>query len=267
MKIATCLHGLSRGSSVQADGAYSEKFSTLLDKIKDSDVFIHCWDEDLKEELKNIFNPQKSIFEKQKSFNEEKEFFSKLNFSCSTRMAQGDLFKTLSFLYSRKKAVELKSKYEQENGFEYDVVLVSRFDVGHHKNGLNKTSHLHFDPNLDMSKMYQAYWDQTNAGASDHWFYSCSKNIDTLSLIYDELFSYLKEESDYNEKCRKGWPISNSEEEFSGELFKNTRSQNLAVYTSGNISLINNHCLYKYHLMQNDMWDNNNSIFLNKQLW
>lgn len=267
MKIAACLHGLARGSSVKADGAYLEKFCTLLKEIKGADIFIHSWDDDIQDEIVQTFNPLGYIFEPQKDFKEEQDLFKDINFTNNTTMAQGNLFKTLSFLFSRKQSIQLKQKYETEAGFKYDVVLVSRFDVGHHKQGLNKTSHLKFNPNQDMTKMYQAYWDQTNAGASDHWFYSSSENIDVVSTMYDKVFEYLKKDSEYNKKCKEGWPLSCKLNEFSGELFKNERTKNLATYITGENSLINNHCLYKFFFMENDMWDGHKSVFLNKHLW
>ena len=267
MKVAVCLHGLARGSSVQADGAFAENYSTLLKKISGADIFIHSWDEDIKRHLVKIFSPVDSFFESQKNFSEEISLFRGVQFHDNTGINQGDLFKTLSFLYSRKKSVQLKTQHEKNNNFKYDVVLVSRFDVGYHNNGLNKTSHLNFDPALDMSKIYQAYWDQTNAGASDHWFYSNSENINYLSTLYDKLPEYLDTYSKYTNLCNRGWPLSNELNEFSGELFKNQRSKNLCQYVNGENVLINNHSLYKFHLMENNLWENNRSIFLNKNLW
>jgi len=267
MKVAVCLHGLARGSSVQADGAFAENYSTLLKKIRGADIFIHSWDEDIKRHLVKRFSPVDSFFESQKNFSEEISLFRGVQFHDNTGINQGDLFKTLSFLYSRKKSVQLKTQHEKNNNFKYDVVLVSRFDVGYHNNGLNKTSHLNFDPALDMSKIYQAYWDQTNAGASDHWFYSNSENINYLSTLYDKLPEYLDTYSKYTNLCNRGWPLSNELNEFSGELFKNQRSKNLCQYVNGENVLINNHSLYKFHLMENNLWENNRSIFLNKNLW
>lgn len=267
MKTAVCLHGLARGSSVKADGAYGEKFATLLEKIKDCDVFIHSWDFDIMDELCDIFKPIKYQFQPQYRFSEETVKLKDKNFGITHSAAQGDLFKTLSFLKSRKTAIDLKKQHEEKQGFKYDCVLVSRFDVGHHKDGLNLTSHLNFDRELDMSKMYQAYWNQTNAGASDHWFYSNSENIDMLSTLYDKLFDYLQEDSEYANWCKNGWPLSNADNEFSGELFSNYKSDNPMKYTKDNVILINNHCLYKYHLMKNNMWENDKSHFLNKELW
>ena len=68
MKIAVCLHGLARGSSVQADGAFLENYGTLLKKVSGADIFIHSWDEDIKDILIEIFSPVSSFFERQKIF-------------------------------------------------------------------------------------------------------------------------------------------------------------------------------------------------------
>ena len=269
MRTAVCLHGLVKSVNVASNGAYDEKFATLLSKIKDCDIFIHSWDWEIMDELIDIFKPIKYQFQPQYKFTKETYKLKDKNFGATHSAAQGDLFKTLSFLKSRQISIDLKSKYEEENNFKYDCVLVCRFDVGHHKSGLNKTSHLHFDPNQDMSRMYQAYWDQTNAGASDHWFYSNSDNINNLATLYDNVLDYLSEDSEYTDLCKNGWPLSDAYNEFSGELFKFTsnRSENLMKYVKDDVILVNNHCLYKYHLMKNDMWEDGNSVFVNKQLW
>jgi len=267
MKTAICLHGLARGSSTPAYGAYKEKFATLLSKIGDADVFIHSWDTDISEELVEIFNPISYKIENQKNFTEELDRLKDINKSHNTGEIQYNLFNMLSFLYSRKRSVDLKRQYEIENNIKYDCVLISRFDVGFHNSGLNKTSHLNFNLNLDMEKVYQAYWDQLNAGSSDHWYYSNSDNIDIISTIYDKVFEYLQPNSDYTYLCKTGWPISNKHDKFSNELLEEDRSTNLAIYVSDDTVLVNPHCLYKYHLMINNLWENNQSIFLNKNLW
>ena len=285
MRTAVCLHGLARGSTIQADGAYSEDFATLRESIQDADVFIHSWDVDISDKLMQIFNPVDVLFEPQMEFEEEMEAFKDVEFKYDIRYAkQGSLFKTLSFLYSRKRSVDLKQQYETKHDMKYDCVLVSRFDVGHHKQGENQTSYLHFDRTKDMSVIYQAYWNQLNAGLSDHWFYSNSENIDMIATLYDKCLEYLHPDSHYCSACRKGWPISNRLEQFSNELLKNKsdRSNDLVCLLNAkpsrnfngtqqndpaHSSMLNNHCLYKYHLMQHDMLDDGNSVFLNQHLW
>ena len=227
MKAAVCLHGLARGSSVQADGAFLENYSTLLKKIGGADIFIHSWDEDIKEHLIQTFSPVSNLFESQRKFPKELSFFSGVQFDGDTGINQGDLFKTLSFLYSRKESVRLKKEYEKKNTFKYDVVLVSRFDVG----------------------------------------YSNSENIDYLALLYDKLPEHLNKRSEYTKLCKKGWPLSDKEDEFSGELFKEQKSTNLCQYVYEDNVLINNHSLYKFHLMENNLWEDDQAVFLNKNLW
>jgi hypothetical protein len=267
VKTAVCIHGLARGSASPAQGAYNEKYKTLLSSIKDTDIFIHSWDIDIKEELKTIFNPINSIFESQKSFKDEINFFKKGDiYSTNTSPKQGEIFRTLSFLYSRYESLKLKSLYEKENDFIYDCVLTTRFDVGHVNGGSNKTSYLKFDQSLDMNYLYQAYWNQTNAGASDHWFYSNSENMDIIGNLYNKLFEYLVPDSEYHLQTKNGWPLSNASDEFSNEMFNETPTDNLKKLSTGNIILVNNHCIYKYHLMINNLWKDK-SIFLNKNLW
>jgi hypothetical protein len=262
MRTAVCIHGLSRGSSEPSAGAYREKFKTLLNKIKDCTIFIHTWDVDIEEELNSIFKPTLSIFEQQHNFSNELLFFNRYDIKSKTPgMKQGEIFKTLSFLYSRMKSIELKKKYEQENNIIFDCVLTTRFDVGHVNGGTNKTSHLNFDRTLDMNKIYQSNWNQTNAGSSDHWYYSNSKNLDIIGRLYNELKNYLTPNSEYTKWCKEGWPISNQNDEFSDEIFKKERCKNLRVMVNDNTILVNNHALYKYHFIKNNMWEER-SIFL-----
>ena len=256
MKTAVCIHGLSRGSSERAHGAYGEKFKTLLSKIKDCHVFIHTWDIDIRTEIESIFKPDDSIFETQKDFANELLYFNKYDINSKTPgMKQGEIFKTLSFLYSRMKSIDLKRKFEQDNNMIFDCVLTTRFDVGHVNGGANKTSHLNFDRSLDMNNLYQSNWNQTNAGSSDHWYYSNSKNIDMVGDLYNKLKNYLTPDSEYSKWCREGWPISNQDNEFSNELFQDEKSKNLRKMVNGETILVNNHALYKYHFMKNNMWE------------
>lgn len=271
MRVAVCLHGLARGSSIPAAGGYEEQYKTLIDLISQYDTFIHCWDVDLEDSLVAAFNPKRSIFERQKNFQNELSDFSKYNiFSKVWKNSpkQGDLFKTLSFLYSRKKSIELKRRYERDNGFIYDCVLTVRFDAFHHNNGKNATSHVNFDPSRDMKNLYQAYWNQTDAGPSDHWFYSNSQTMDVVASLYDNLKNYLSPNSEYTTWCRDGFPLTDSCDELSNQILKpqKERAKNLKKFTFDDIILINNHVLYKYHFIKNNLWENK-SVFLNKDLF
>jgi len=264
MKVAVCLHGLARGSTVSAGGAYQDKFKKLLDLVNkpEIDIFIHSWDVDIAEELNKTFKPKASKYEEQKSFTEEMKKYD-ANFSgYKIGAGQGNLFKTLSFLYSRQQSLLLKEG-------EYDSVLIARFDVGYHNNGRNKTSYLPSSPDfwLFTDKINQAYWDQTDAGASDHWFYTNNKDANYLGTLYDKLPEYLDKDSEYAKACRNGWPLSCRHNEFSGQIFKEEESSEPHVYRSDNSVLINNHCLYKWHIMQANKWNSNDCKFWNKEMW
>ena len=267
MRVAVCLHGLARGSAVEAGGAYAEKFAYLRSKLEgyDVDYFIHSWDVDIQEELTLIFDPKLTVFEPQVNFHDE--MVSLIDPGRYANNNNGDLFKTLSFAYSRMRSVELKRDYEKQNDFRYDCVLISRFDVGHHNNGLNKTSKLKFTPEKDMDKIYQAFWDQTNAGASDHWFYGSSELMDKVGSFYNHIIDYLQPWSDYVRTSYIGWPLSSADSEFTNEIFKSKREQSTRLQRRTSWWQLNNHCLYKWHFMNMGYWSSDKCCFLNEELW
>jgi len=265
MKLALCLFGYPKGSSVYAADGYQEKYKHLFEQVMEynPDVFIHCWDEDLEEETVNLFQPKKYFFEKQLDFKDE---IAKLNME---RFAggRGNIFKTLSFFYTRKKSNDLRLEYQKENNIEYDCVVTSRFDAGYHNHGRNKTSYIDFNPNLDMSAIYSAYWDQINAGLSDHWFYSQPPNIDVICGIYDKTIEYLQENSEYMNEMMNGCFDTNINDWFSNEFLKEDTEKTNNFHKYEENYCLNNHCLYKWHLYKNNLWQKDKCKFLNKGLW
>jgi hypothetical protein len=263
MRIALCLFGYPKGSTIYAGGAYEQKFEHLFEQVMGHkpDVFIHSWDTSLEKELVDLFKPKKFMFEKQIGFEQEIATLDMSRF----RKSRGDIFKTLSFLHTRHVSNELKKQYEKEQGFIYDCVISSRFDVGYHNYGKNKTSYLNFDPGLDMAAVYSAYWDQINAGLSDHWFYSNSQNIDTISNMRHCVLKYLKKDSKYCNTMLTGWTDSNINQEFSNEFLQEVKTTHKVKYPEH--YCLNNHCLYKWHFIENGLWNIDDCKFLNKELW
>lgn len=263
MKIALCLFGYPKGSTIYAEGAYQQKFKHLFENvmIHSPDVFIHCWDKSLEHELVTLFKPKKYIFQDQIGF---ETATAQLNLD-RFRGSRGDILKTLSFFYTRQMSNKLKKMQEEEIGNKYDCVVSSRFDVGYHNYRKNKTSYIKFDPTLDLSCVYSAYWDQINAGISDHWFYSNSETMDKIANINDCVIDYLKKDSEYCRTMATGWLDSNSEKEFSNEFLKEGRVENLKKYPDH--YCLNNHCLYKWHFYVNSLWTKDKCRFLNEGLW
>jgi len=263
MKIALCLFGYPKGSTIYAGGAYEQKFKHLFEQTMehDPDVFIHCWDTSLEDEIVELFQPISHIFEEQIQFEDE---IAQLDISRFAK-SRGNIFKTLSFLHTRDISNNLKKQFEEANGFTYDCVITSRFDVGYHNYGKNKTSYLNFDPEQDMSCIYSAYWDQINAGISDHWFYSNSENIDTICDLRHQAIKYLKKDSKYCNIMMNGWVDSCAHEEFSNEFLRSSKSNHRKIYPEH--YCLNNHCLYKWHFYKHGLWNTDVCKFLNEELW
>lgn len=247
-KIAFCISGLFKPSSTFSE-AYSQKFNYIKEKIRDyqADVFIFSFSKELEEEIVNLFEPKKYKFEIQKSFKEE------IN-SIDQTLDKETAKRVFSFFYSKKQVCLLKKQYEKEHNFTYDVVVWARPDLGyiHTQNfelpDLNK---------IDPSFLYSIFWNQLNAGLADWYFVSNSKNIDFISLIYDNLQIYLQNDSTYERCITNGLPYSNCDNRFSQEIFKQNPEHTEKFLK---FDLLNNHILIKYYLLQNNKFSLN---FLN----
>lgn len=178
MKIALCLQGLSHGKSDKGievsflDAAKMLKKSILSEN--DVDIFIHTWSESKEENdrIENIYRPKKSIYEKQIMFDK----------------SPTKLHSTKSRWYSHMKSVELKKKYEKENGFKYDFVLVSRFDNCF----ITKFDFSNYEKGFFYSPTW--YYPHSEGGFLDYWFFSDSETMDKYSNLYEELDTYLLKE-------------------------------------------------------------------------
>ncbi|MFT6332641.1 MAG: hypothetical protein ACJAW3_000984 [Lentimonas sp.] len=262
MKIALCLHGkfnnrLSKSSGIDGSNYIKE---VLLGKYPNIDVFIHSWDLEFKKKIENFYRDflKKSLFEKQLDFKEIAKNYEIDDAKFNPPNAQS--FRTcansLSFFYSRKRVIQLKSEFENENGFKYDAVIVSRFDLGQidKYNGSHpyNVSEINFDPNFDMGYIYSAMWDQLNCGYADQWFYSSSANINKIAEIYEKSLEYFAGRRNYI-NALQNWPESNLNDEFSNEVFKSDdfKSKNFYQYLTENA--INNHAMYKWFFIDSNL--------------
>ena len=184
MKIAFCLHGVvgnlyfnknqrlwTQDIDYRIGLEHYQKH--LFNVNKNIDVFIHSWSTKYAEQLNNAYQPKKSLFQEQIDFQQSQK---KLNFLKSR-------------WYSTKAVVELKKAYEEDNGFVYDWVMLSRFDLA-------LLSDLNFS-NYDNKLFYAARHayvaerpgqpepSQTNNGFCDLFFFANSNNIDKFSKLYD----------------------------------------------------------------------------------
>lgn len=276
MRIALALHGYFNNRADPSSGENGYKYLTdiLLSKY-DVDVFIHSWDTPNKERIEELYSPVKAVVEDQLSFKEamiacgvSQEYFDFGFNRAASPYAACQIESTLSFLYSRKQALELVYLFEELNKFEYDAVITARFDLGQRdKFGKWKyyVSQMNFDPTLDMNYIYSAMWDQLNAGYADQWFYSNSNNMRLLSMAFDAaLCDYFVPNSKYEKAVTGGWPDSLQYDggfydpaQFSNEKLKTFRDSRTIVSEMKypRWQCVNNHILYKWHMLTYDLYD------------
>lgn len=265
MKIAICLHGYynNRTDPQSGDKGFEYIKKNIFSK-GNVDVFLHNWQPELGLKLKEQYRPKGCCIESQIDFEKviedsdiEEAYFNENFQRNKTIFAQCRIARTLSFLYSRKKSIELKKEYEKEQGIKYQSVITARFDLGQRDGDAKRkylVSKINFDPHQDMSCLYSAMWDQLNAGYADQWFYSNSENTDLLATAYDKCFEYFCPGSKYEQKLTQGWPDScmidnlnrNDPRQFTNEVLKKVdqKSKDLMKYPKW--QCINNHILYKW---------------------
>lgn len=261
-KIALCLYGKFNNRLLPTSGI--EGFEYIKEKIlkgRNVDIFIHSWDIESQSQIEQVYydNIVTSLFEKQKNFNDviTAENIKESNFSPPGNQSFRTIANSLSFFYSRGRSIELKKEHEEKINSKYDIVICSRFDLGQidKYNGYQayKTSEIIFDENLDMNYIYSAMWDQLNTGYADMWFYSSSKNMDTLTEMYKRSHSYYRLESQYVKVLTTGWPDSSATDDFSNELFKNEKTTNLKTFAASEAH--NNHIIHKWFFIDSGLYE------------
>jgi len=190
MKIALCLSGFVGNANKWLEGVeldYNYGYKYLNDSILsngDVDVFIHSYSLEHEKGLRDLYKPVKATFEPNPDFKFRGE------------ISKDDLpspytFCIQSMWYSRKCAVDLAIKHEEENNFKYDFVLLTRFDIALFKK-------FEFEK-YDTSKLYIAgpiIYNKTNKGTvvpykiNDMYFMANSdllKDVVEVSDTYENI--------------------------------------------------------------------------------
>ena len=186
MKIAICYFGLSGGKNDKNDPVTNIypldtiKKHIINNNVKRGhtfDIFFHTWEckELHKDTLINQYNPVKYIIDKRIKFNDD----VKWNYIYSR-------------WYSHSKVITLKKQYEIENNFEYDYVLLLRFDL---------IFLVNIDFNFSNNYIYAGNWCDASPhiqqeGLIDYWFIANSKHMDIFGTLYDNLDNYKNEYGD-----------------------------------------------------------------------
>ena len=128
MKVALCLSG-KVGNTLGKSGDHPSEARVLvkghehyqrhiIDK-NDVDVFVHCWDTNLKDDIEQLYQPRKSQYQEQIIFKVPDH-------------VSGDTSRKnnhYSRWYSNHRVNQLREEYELENEFKYDIVMTTRFDL------------------------------------------------------------------------------------------------------------------------------------------
>lgn len=268
-KVALCLHGYFNNRADPHSGAngylYIKNNLLKLDACN-VDVFIHSWEKKREKQLKKVYNPKDCIFEEQIDFSKlmiesgiSNEYYNAEFDRNGSIFSACKIESTLSFLYSRKKSIELVPS-------GYDCVITARFDLGQRDKDQQRKYHvstMNFFPDADMNYFYSAMWDQMNAGYADQWFYSSLENMKKVASVYDLCYKAFLPKSEYEKCVTGGWFDSQEMDnlsvtdprQFSNEMFKDEkdRAKNLMKYPLW--QCINNHLYYKWALRELGLYE------------
>ena len=223
MKIALCLYGVVGSAKGKAhleasddilSFGYKKYFENII-KDNDVDVFIHSWSKDKEDQILNFYKPVSHSIEEQEIFEIPK--YIKGNSSSEPRRVE--------FVFSRwrstQKVLRLKMSYEKENNFDYDLCLLSRFDVAFEskldfrnvkKDKINFSNwygvqydgvrdifrdgrgifyKLEERGKIDNLKKFGRGYPHDDEGVLDYWILS-DKKINTFADIFDRLPEYFQ---------------------------------------------------------------------------
>tara|TARA_R110000851_G_scaffold268574_2_gene421316 strand:- start:368 stop:880 length:513 start_codon:yes stop_codon:yes gene_type:complete len=116
-----------------------------------------------------------------------------------------------------KKSIELKSEYEIENGFKYDFVINSRFDIAwqtdvdfsnfnsdsfyvgnwnrrYSLDGKDIKNRLYYNQNRTPEQYIEKLvgYPHNDEGFIDQWFFANSDNMNKFSTLFDNIIEYDK---------------------------------------------------------------------------
>lgn len=190
LKAAVCLSGFLRSF----EQTFESLFVNLTDQF-DCDFFIHTWDtvgtferhfdfkvasinvKSIETKIRNIYSPKDLVIEPRKQFH--------INELARYKAFGRDANGLLSMYYKILECNKLKSNYENQNKFKYDIVFRYRPDM-------LIQSKIIIDPDLNLENLYiPAYGDF--GGMNDQFAFSNSKNMDIYCSLFDRINDYLND--------------------------------------------------------------------------
>jgi hypothetical protein len=201
MRSALCLFGIVGGTNGKNGKGNTidfvkccENYHKHIIEVNHCDIFIHSWSIDYAEKLNAIYAPKKFLYEPQRMFN----IVNKEELTVSVKR---DTFLTSSRWYSTQQSINLKKQYEEDNGFQYDWVMISRFDL---------MFFVDFDfSKLDKGNIYISHFNNLAGSKNNHstlpdknnntlttdryldlWLVAGSQFMDQFGQLYDNFDKY-----------------------------------------------------------------------------
>lgn len=116
------------------------------------DIFIHCWNEDIKQKMKQSYNPKQTLYENNKLYENEIKLNNSKNFAYTSQQL------------SICKSLNLMVKHAEQNSIEYDYVISYRPDGLLYKDlHLEKYTHDVVFVNSDTNEDYHFVMTYENA--------------------------------------------------------------------------------------------------------
>lgn len=159
MAIALCLSG-KIGNTKGKSGYHKSEYKVLkkgydhykkhvIDVNDNVDVFVHCWDIELKDEIHSLYKPKDGIVEEQVVFD-------------IPEYVQGDkqrIQNHYSRWFSNMQVNKLCSNFSRKTNTHYDFVMTTRFDLAFETDIVfNK---------YDKNKFYAGNWSSVNYNGHD----------------------------------------------------------------------------------------------------
>jgi hypothetical protein len=188
MRIAICISGALR----LANNALTY-FSRQLPADIEPEYFAYVWDGQYatEDELTDAIAEKIEGRGKIVRVKIDGDYTPNLNFPF-TQFPETNLENTMRMFYGIKKANDMKTIYEIEQKFRYDVVVRQRSDIG-------LSSHLDFAKFLPMVEHFVVFPEDGHwrGGLNDQFAFSSSTNMD----VYASVFNFIKDH------CMHGCPL------------------------------------------------------------
>lgn len=189
MKIALCLSGFAR--NFEYTYPYLKKF--ILDPLN-PDIFFYGYSQNAKniykENILDTYQPKKNVIREWTSSIEDEIWDAYGTREIGQTQLHTSIINIMSMFYNIYKSNELKTMYEEEHNFQYDLVIRARTDLFFCR-PINEAELL--QAQVPMTVLIPQEWDFrgiTGYGVSDHFAIGTSHAINLYSNTFNRLAEY-----------------------------------------------------------------------------